>query len=76
MRKNLFVMLAAGAVVSAASTAGAEETADTRKCEVSSIQAMAPDDTTIVSATPTLAPVPHCRIEGFVTTTNPGPNKV
>ncbi|SNT01778.1 feruloyl esterase [Sphingomonas laterariae] len=76
MRKDLFVMLAAGAVVSTTSTAWAEEAADTRKCEVSSIQAMAPDDTTIVSATPTAAPVPHCRIEGFVTTTNPGPNKV
>ena len=36
---------------------------------------MSPSDTTITSATPTAAPVPHCRVDGYVTTTNPGPNK-
>ena len=25
---------------------------------------------------PTAAPVPHCKIDGYVTTTNPGPNQV
>jgi feruloyl esterase len=45
-------------------------------CDTAAIQATAPEGTTIVSATPTAAPVPHCRIEGFITTTNPGPNKV
>lgn len=32
--------------------------------------------TTIVTALPTLEPAPHCRIDGYVTTTDPGPNKV
>ena len=50
--------------------------ASARTCETAAIQASAPADTTITSATPTAAPVPHCRIEGYVTTTNPGPNKV
>ena len=45
-------------------------------CDTASIQASAPADTTITSATPTAAPVPHCRIEGYVTTNNPGPNRV
>ncbi len=46
------------------------------ECSVASIQAMAPKGTTIVSAAATAAPAPHCRIDGFVTTTDPGPNKV
>jgi feruloyl esterase len=45
-------------------------------CTVESIQSVVPADTTIVSAAQTAAPVPHCKIDGFVTTTNPGPNKV
>ena len=34
------------------------------------IQAMAPDATTIVSAVPTATPVAHCKIDGYVTTTD------
>jgi feruloyl esterase len=45
-------------------------------CTTESIQALAPDATTIVSAVPTATPVAHCKIDGYVTTTNPGPNKV
>ena len=37
---------------------------------------MAPADATITSAAPTAEPVAHCRVEGYVTTTDPGPNKV
>jgi len=46
------------------------------KCTVAVIQAMVAADTVIESAAPTAAPVPHCRIDGYVTTTDPGPNKV
>lgn len=46
------------------------------QCNIESIQSFAPSDTTITAATETAQPVPHCRIEGYVTTTNPGPNQV
>lgn len=46
------------------------------KCAIDIIQGYAPADTKITSATPTAAPVAHCRIEGTITTTNPGPNEV
>ena len=46
------------------------------ECAVEPIQAVAPNDTTIVSADPLTEPVPHCKVEGYVTTTNPGPNQV
>jgi feruloyl esterase len=47
-----------------------------QQCAVDAIQSFAPEATTIVSATPTATPVPHCKIDGYITTTNPGPNKV
>jgi feruloyl esterase len=53
----------------------AANTADV-SCTVDDIQSVVASDTTIVSATPTEAPAPHCRVEGYVTTTNPGPNQV
>ncbi|MAF29873.1 MAG: hypothetical protein CL820_01625 [Croceicoccus sp.] len=46
------------------------------ECNVSAIQAMAPADTTIVSAEAIVEPVAHCRVEGYVTTNDPGPNEV
>lgn len=46
------------------------------KCDRTAIQAMVGADTTIETAVPTALPAPHCRIDGFVITTNPGPNKV
>lgn len=44
-------------------------------CDVTSMQAAAPDDTTIEAAEMLDTPVAHCKVEGFVTTTDPGPNK-
>jgi len=46
------------------------------QCTVAAIQAITTPDATITSATPTAGPVPHCRVDGYVTTTNPGPNRV
>ena len=45
-------------------------------CDVASIQAAAPEDTTIVSASLLDTPAPNCKVEGYVTTVNPGPNQV
>src|SRR6201996_6487865 len=45
-------------------------------CSVAAIQALAPKGTTIKSADPTAAPVPHCKIDGSIITNNPGPNTV
>lgn len=46
------------------------------QCVVAALQAMTTPEATITSATPTATPVPHCRIDGYVTTTDPGPNRV
>lgn len=45
-------------------------------CDVASMQAASPAATTIVSAERLLEPAPHCKVDGYVTTTNPGPNQV
>ena len=45
-------------------------------CNISDIQKMVPEDTTISSASMTAEPVLHCRIEGHIITNNPGPNQV
>src|SRR3984885_16084228 len=45
-------------------------------CSIAAIQALAPKGTTIKSADPTAAPVPHCKIDGSIVTNNPGPNQV
>lgn len=71
---ELGCVLAAGAGLLSARPAFAET--EGGKCTVAAIQAMATPDATIVSATPTADPVPHCRIDGYIITTNPGPNKV
>src|SRR5690606_40694736 len=46
------------------------------ECNVESIGTAVADDTRIVSATVIEHPVRYCSIEGYVTTQNPGPNKV
>lgn len=46
------------------------------KCNIETIQSFSPADTQITSAAPTAEPLPHCRIEGTITTTDPGPNQV
>src|SRR5579862_3209423 len=45
-------------------------------CNVASMQAAAPKDTTVTAATMADSPVPHCKVEGYVTTTDPHPNHV
>ncbi|MET0250767.1 MAG: tannase/feruloyl esterase family alpha/beta hydrolase, partial [Novosphingobium sp.] len=56
-----------------ASTASAPPTAG--QCTVAAMQSAAAPDTTIVSAERRDLPVPHCLVEGYVTATNPGPNR-
>ena len=60
----------------AAQVAAAGGRAPAASCDVATIQAMAPADTTIVSATSVADPVANCRVDGYVTTTDPGPNQV
>jgi feruloyl esterase len=45
------------------------------QCSVAGVQAVALPDTTITAAAWVDAPVRHCRIDGYVTATNPGPNR-
>jgi feruloyl esterase len=45
-------------------------------CSVTAVQALAPKGTIIKSADATAVPVPHCRIDGYIITNNPGPNQV
>ena len=70
----LMGVLAAGAFTAAAMFSTPLLAATT--CEMRSIQAAAPVDTTIVLAEKLQSPVLHCKIDGYVTTTNPGPNRV
>src|SRR5687768_2061327 len=46
------------------------------RCAVGFLQAVVPADTTIVSAQVHQDPVPRCKVDGYVTTVNPGPNRV
>jgi len=46
------------------------------ECNTESIQAIAPQDTVIDRAEALAKPVPHCKIDGHIITTNPGPNQV
>ncbi|MEA3301157.1 MAG: tannase/feruloyl esterase family alpha/beta hydrolase [Pseudomonadota bacterium] len=67
-------LLAGGLIAALALSAG--QTLASAECATASIQAIAPEGTVIDSATPTAAPVPHCRIDGHIITTDPGPNRV
>lgn len=49
--------------------------APNQSCSVEALQAAAPPDVLVFSADHLMKPVAHCRVEGFVTTTNPGPNR-
>jgi feruloyl esterase len=71
LRKHLACSALAGVAAIYGATAFAATT-----CSVEAIQAIAPKDTTIKSAAATPKPVPHCKIDGYVTTNNPGPNQV
>ena len=59
------------------SAAGNDTAASTSAatCDGQAIQAMAPADTTITSARLAAEPAAHCRVDGYVTTTDPGPNR-
>ena len=61
---------AAGAIAAAAPAKAPSE------CSVASLQKTVAPDTTLVSAERLTEPVPYCSVEGYVTTQNPGPNKV
>jgi pimeloyl-ACP methyl ester carboxylesterase len=61
---------AAGALAAAAPAKAPSE------CSVASLQKTVAPDTTLVSAERLTEPVPYCSVEGYVTTQNPGPNKV
>lgn len=45
-------------------------------CDLESIKAIAPADANIDSVEAIASPVPHCKIDGHIITTNPGPNQV
>jgi Tannase and feruloyl esterase len=66
--------LALGNAIAVAALSGVAYAAGT--CDISSMQAAAPTDTTITAATINASPVPHCQVDGYVTTTDPGPNQV
>lgn len=59
----------------AAFTVSGSATAMVGQCSVAAMQAAAPAGTTIVSAERLVDPVQHCRVEGYVTAINPGPNR-
>lgn len=61
-------------VGSVAQATPAQPGAPTGPCDASRIKA--PENTTIVSAKAVAGPSPYCRIDGYVTTQNPGPNRV
>ena len=74
------VALAASAATAQDHPAEAQPLATARSaaatCDVPSLQAFAPANTTIVTAQKLTAPVPYCRADGYVISQNPGPNQV
>src|SRR5690242_18397603 len=71
MARAFSMATATVALAAFASTAFAATT-----CDVPSMQAAAPKETTVVAASMIQDPVPHCKVEGYTITNNPGPNKV
>jgi feruloyl esterase len=45
-------------------------------CSVQGIQALAPPGAAIDKAEATALPVPHCKVDGHIITTNPGPDRI
>jgi feruloyl esterase len=64
---------AAPALAAAAAPAPAAQSVP--GCSIADIRAMTPANTTITAVEHLAAPVRHCRIDGYLTTTNPGPNR-
>ncbi len=71
MRSKLMVATAAAAIGLVYS--GSAAAAPSERCDTESVQAMAPPDTTVAFAAREQG---GCRVSGYVTTRNPGPNKV
>lgn len=64
------------ALVAATVGSGTARAADRGiECSIFAMQAAAPAGTTITSAAIVADPVSNCRVEGYVTSTNPGPNR-
>ena len=73
--RPLLLSVALGLVASGASSVALTAAPGQLACSVADMQSAAPADTTITAAEHLAAPVPHCRVEGYVTVTNPGPNR-
>lgn len=67
--------LALAFMLSASAVPRAQTAEATVGCNKDAIQAVAPKDTTITSAGMADQPILNCTVEGYVTTTNPGPNR-
>jgi feruloyl esterase len=70
LRASLIGLLACAALQACDDPRGAGS-----RCKLAGFQSTAPDGTAITKAERKDTPVPHCLVEGFVTTTNPGPNR-
>ena len=73
VRASLRTVFACLALLVTALPVASQTSAALLDCDVEALQAAALQDTTVVSAEERTDPVPHCRIEGFVTVDNPGP---
>src|SRR5437763_1885939 len=72
----LLMALGAGSPLHTPTTAHAADAAwGLLPCTVAGIQSAAPPDTTIEKVEHLAAPASHCRVDGYVTATNPGPNR-
>lgn len=60
----------------ATSSSQAADSGDAKRCTVERIQSIVGDGAVIETVTQENNPVRNCRIDGYVTTLNPGPNKV
>jgi feruloyl esterase len=89
LRKRALTLVALGTAIFAGVAATAPDgpamklgpvrtalTKATAQCEVATLQAFAPANTTIVTAQRLTTPVPYCRADGFVISRKPGPNQV
>ena len=68
LHARILIAIVAGVCVVGVSGAAAAQSAP--RCEVEQLDA--PANTTIVSVQTLSSPVPYCRADGYVTTTNPG----
>lgn len=83
MRRRIFGrklgLAAIGLLIASGMMWGTRAEAQALTCTLAALQAVEPAGTTItaVVAQPAVAPLPdYCQVNGYVTTTNPGPNQV